>query len=72
MFGNMLTSTCDGPFSGLAVRQAVFTAIDRQQIVDMLMYGRVEIATGDQAPISWAYNSNVKQYRKDTAEARLC
>lgn len=57
-------------FQDKAVRQAVFTAIDRQQIVDMLMYGRVEIATGDQAPISWAYNSNVKQYRKDTAEAR--
>jgi len=57
-------------FQDKAVRQAIFTAIDRQEIVDMLMYGRVKIATGDQAPISWAYNPDVKQYAKDTAAAK--
>jgi len=57
-------------FQDKNVRQAIFFAINRREIIDMLMYGRVAVATGDQSPLSWAYNPDVRLYAKDNERAR--
>jgi peptide/nickel transport system substrate-binding protein len=58
-------------FQDKRVRQAIMYALDRQEIVDLVMQGKVKVATSGQAPLSWAYNPNVKQYTRDPEKAAL-
>lgn len=53
-----------GPLSDLRVRRAIAHAIDKQFLVDKLLFGRGVIATGPVShALAWAYNPNVVQYQ---------
>jgi peptide/nickel transport system substrate-binding protein len=52
------------------VRQAIGFAIDRQAIVDHLRRGLAQPASGILPPPSWAFTSDVFQFRHDPARAR--
>ncbi len=66
-----LSFNLDHPlFRDVRVRRAIRAAIDREGIVRTLFQGRLQVATGDQAPLSWAYNPNIPVTRRDVALAR--
>ena len=52
------------------VRWAIADAVDTQAIVDYLRRGLARRTTGIVPSMSWAYESDVKQYARDPAEAR--
>ena len=52
------------------VRQAVAYAIDKQAIMNTLTYGTQQIATEDQPPFMWAYNSNIQLDPHDPGKAK--
>ncbi|HLT59473.1 MAG: ABC transporter substrate-binding protein [Limnochordales bacterium] len=57
-------------FADRAVRQALSYALDRQSIIDGLMLGMAQPATGPISPlISWAYTADVVQYHYDPEKA---
>jgi len=51
-----------GLFKDRRVRQAISCAIDRKEIIDGILLGLGEEATGPFTPNMWAYNGNVKRY----------
>ena len=58
-------------FQDKSVRQALTFALDRQAIIDNILMGTAELATGPISPLlGWAYEPNVKQYPYDPAEAQ--
>lgn len=58
------------PFEDAMVRKAATMAIDRQLIVDELLLGEAEIATGPySAAFGDFYNENLEPYPYDTAQA---
>ncbi|HUY99917.1 MAG TPA: ABC transporter substrate-binding protein [Thermomicrobiaceae bacterium] len=58
-------------FGDQKVRQALSYAIDRQALIDNLLGGHGQIATGPIIPqITWAYDPNVMQYPHDPAKAK--
>lgn len=58
-------------FQDKRVRQALTYAIDRQAIIDNLMMGTAQLATGPISPLmKWAYEPNVKQYPYDPEKAK--
>jgi len=57
-------------FQDKSVRQALTYALDRQAIIDNILMGTAELATGPISPLlSWAYEPDVKQYPYDPAKA---
>jgi len=58
------------PFDNVKVRQAVMYAIDRQFIVDNILFGLGRVATGPIASTTLLYDGNVRQYKYDPAKAR--
>jgi peptide/nickel transport system substrate-binding protein len=52
------------------VRQAIAHAIDKSEIVDVVLFGLGTAATGPYVPTSWAYNPYVTQYGYDVEKAR--
>lgn len=71
MMWEHLSFNLDRPvFQDVRVRRAIRAAIDRQAITRSLFKGRVEVATGDQPPLSWAHNPNLKPAGRDVAAAR--
>jgi ABC-type transport system substrate-binding protein len=58
------------PFADVEVRQAVMYAIDRQSVVDDLLYGAATVADQWAAPGHWAYNSDVEAFTYDLDKAR--
>ncbi len=66
----MIPNLTRAPLSDLRVRRAVAHALDKKFLVDKLLFGMGEAATG---PISrnlaWAYNPNVERYERDLALA---
>ncbi len=57
-------------FSSPTTRQALTMAIDRQGIIDALLYGYGKACTGHIAPLlSWAYNETVKPISYDPKAA---
>jgi len=58
-------------FGDQKVRQALSYAIDRQALIDSLLNGVGQIATGPIIPaIEWAYNPNVKTYPYEPETAK--
>lgn len=51
-----------GLFKDKRVRQAISYAIDKKEIIDGILLGLGEEATGPFTPNLWAYNDNVKRY----------
>ncbi len=57
-------------FQDARVRRAIALAIDRQALVTNVVKGAASVATGDQSPLSWAFNPTVKPPARDVAAAR--
>lgn len=58
------------PLSDLRVRKAIAHAIDKQFLVDKLLFGQGIAATGPVSHmLAWAYNPNVEKYEHNTALA---
>lgn len=49
----------DPRFSDLRIRQALNYAVDKKEIIDIVLLGFGEISTGPFVPQSWAYNKQV-------------
>ncbi|MDX1764899.1 MAG: ABC transporter substrate-binding protein, partial [bacterium] len=48
-----------------AVREAISHAVDREAVIQHLLKGTGQLATGLLSPLNWAYNNNVTTYRYD-------
>jgi peptide/nickel transport system substrate-binding protein len=57
-------------FRDKRVRQALSYAIDKQEIIDGVLLGLGQIATGPYKPGSWPHNPQVRRYRYDPDRAR--
>ena len=58
------------PLSDLRVRRAIAHAIDKQFLVDKLVFGQGVVATGPVSHmLAWAYNPNVVKYEHNIAVA---
>ncbi len=57
-------------FQDRRVRQAIAYAIDKSEIVDVVLFGLGSPATGPYVPNTWPYNQNVKKYEYDPEKAR--
>lgn len=57
-------------FADKRVRQAIAHAVNRQEIIDGVLLGLGQVATGPYKPGTWAYNPNVRSYPFDPAKAR--
>ena len=57
-------------FQDKRVRQAIAYAIDKQEIVDVVLFGLGKPATGPYVPNTWPYNPNVKNYEYDPGKAK--
>lgn len=58
------------PFQDKRVRQAIAHAVDKNEIIDGILFGRGTAATGPYVPGSWAYNKNVKKYPYNPEKAK--
>lgn len=57
-------------FQDKRVRQAIAYAIDKQEIIDGVLLGLGQVATGPYKPDTWVYNPQVKRYPHDAAKAK--
>jgi peptide/nickel transport system substrate-binding protein len=57
-------------FSDKRVRQAIAYGIDKNEIVDVVLFGLGRPATGPFVPNTWPYNPNVKKYDYNPGKAR--
>jgi peptide/nickel transport system substrate-binding protein len=57
-------------FESAKVRRALTMAINRQQIVDALLYGYGQIAVSDAMPFQWEFNEALKPWPYDVEGAR--
>jgi peptide/nickel transport system substrate-binding protein len=60
----------DPKFSDKRVRQALNLAVDKQEIIDVVLLGFGVISTGPFVPQSWAYNQSIKPADFDPQKAR--
>ena len=60
----------DKRFQNKKIRQAIAYAIDKQEIIDVVLFGLGNIATGPYVPNTWPYNPKVKKYSHDPEMAR--
>lgn len=60
----------DQKFKDRRVRQAISYAIDRREIIEGVLLGLGQEATGPYKPGTWAYNPGVKRYPYDPSKAR--
>lgn len=63
-------NTKDPILSDQRVRQALTYGLDRQQIVDALLYGQGQIATQPMITTIWAHDSTIKPYPYDPEKAK--
>ncbi len=56
-------------FSDKRVRQAIAHAINKQEIIDGVLFGLGQEATGPYKPGTWVHNPNVRRYPYDPARA---
>jgi peptide/nickel transport system substrate-binding protein len=57
-------------FQDKRVRQAIAYAIDKSEIVDVVLFGLGKPATGPYVPNTWPYNPNVERYDYNPEKAR--
>jgi peptide/nickel transport system substrate-binding protein len=57
-------------FKDIRVRQAIAHAIDKSEIVDVVLFGLGSVATGPYVPNTWPYNKNVKAYEYNPEKAK--
>lgn len=57
-------------FKDKRVRQAIAYAIDKNEIVDVILFGLGSPATGPYVPNTWPYNPYVKEYKYDPDKAK--
>jgi peptide/nickel transport system substrate-binding protein len=57
-------------FQDKRVRQAISHAVNKQEIIDIVLLGLGQEATGPYKPGTWAHNPNVKRYPYDLARAQ--
>ena len=57
-------------FKDKRVRQAIAYAIDKGEIVDVVLFGLGSPATGPYVPNTWPYNPNVKKYEYNPETAK--
>ena len=57
-------------FQDKRVRQAISYAIDKNELIDGVLLGLGQVATGPYKPGSWAYNPEVKTYAYDPERSR--
>jgi peptide/nickel transport system substrate-binding protein len=57
-------------FKDRRVRQAIACAIDKSEIIDVVLFGLGSPATGPYVPNTWPYNPNVKKYPYNPERAR--
>jgi len=57
-------------FQDRRVRQALTYAINKQELIDGVLLGLGQPATGPYKPDTWVYNKNVKRYPYDPRRAR--
>ncbi|MDA8078251.1 MAG: peptide-binding protein [Nitrospiraceae bacterium] len=57
-------------FKDRRVRQAIACAIDKSELVDVVLFGLGSPATGPYVPNTWPYNPGVKKYEYNPAMAR--
>jgi peptide/nickel transport system substrate-binding protein len=57
-------------FQDKKVRQAIAYAIDKNEIVDAVLFGLGSPATGPYVPNTWPYNSKVKKYEYNPEKAK--
>jgi peptide/nickel transport system substrate-binding protein len=60
----------DPRFKDRRVRQAFAYAINKQDLIDGVVLGLGQEATGPYRPGTWAYNPNVRRYAYDPAQAK--
>ncbi|MGD1974311.1 MAG: ABC transporter substrate-binding protein [Desulfobacterales bacterium] len=61
----------EGPFKNKSVRQAANMAINREAIVENVLQGTAEVATGPTPPaFAWAYNNDLSPYPYDPEKAK--
>ncbi len=58
------------PFDDVRVRQAINYAIDVESIIDTVMEGSGEVATGPIGPMVWAANEDLEPYGHDVERAQ--
>jgi len=63
-------NTAKPPFDNLKVRQAVAHAINKQAILEAVYFGRAEIAKTVLPPSSWAYDTELEDYKFDPTYAK--
>ncbi len=56
-------------FQDVRLRQAIAYAIDKQEIIDGVLLGLGQAATGPYKPDTWVYNAKVRSYPHDPARA---
>jgi peptide/nickel transport system substrate-binding protein len=56
-------------FQDTAVRQALLYALDRQALIDAVLYGQGIVAHSPLLPATWAYDPDVPKYAADPARA---
>ncbi|PKL52453.1 MAG: peptide-binding protein [Nitrospira bacterium HGW-Nitrospira-1] len=56
-------------FKDKQVRQAIAYAIDKSEIVDVVLFGLGSPSTGPYVPNTWPYNPNVKKYEYNPEKA---
>ncbi|UCG79542.1 MAG: peptide-binding protein [Nitrospirota bacterium] len=57
-------------FKSKKIRQAIAYAIDKQEIIDVVLFGLGSIATGPYVPNTWPYNPDVERYSYNPEMAR--
>ena len=57
-------------FKDKRVRQAIAYAIDKSEIIEVILFGLGSPATGPYVPNTWPYNPNVKEYEYNPEKAR--
>jgi peptide/nickel transport system substrate-binding protein len=56
-------------FQDPRVRKALSHAIDKEEIIDVVLFGLGSVATGPYVPNTWPYNPDVKRYEYNAQEA---
>ena len=67
----LILNAKEGPFADKRVRQAVNYAIDKKTLVEDILQGTAEVASGPTPPaFSWAYNEALQPYPYDPEKAK--